>query len=221
MTMTMNAAGKRRLSRIAKEYREKGYQVIVRPEQDELPVFLRGFQPALIALSDNENVVLEIRSREQLTDQEFSIVKLADAVATHKNWRFDLVSTGAEYVEAEVRPGVEPDIQEIRSKIGVARELFGEGQSEGAALIASAAAEAALRRLARKHDIQLDHLQPSFVIRQLYILGLLSDENYGILRTAMTERNVLTHGFRPNSAPDEWVLPLIHATSDLLTEASG
>lgn len=221
MTMTLTVGGKRRLTRIANEYRDKGYRVIVHPGQDDLPAFLRGFEPAMIAIGDDESVVLEIRTREQLSDRQNSLVALASAVENRPGWRLELVSTGTKYVEAEVPPGEEPDVHEIRARIGSARELYGEGQVEDAALIAGAAAEATLRRVARINDVELDHLQPGFILRQLYSLGLLDEQHYHALRRGIVERNVISHGFRPNTAVDDWVLPLIHATSELLTESVG
>ena len=219
MTPTLTASDKRRLTRLANEYRNEGYRVVVHPSPEDLPEFLRGFLPALVAFSNDENVVLEMRTREQLSDPLNSLVDLASAVEQQPNWRLDLVSTGSKYVEGEVPPGDEPQPHEIRSRIGLARELASEGRAEDAALLAAAAAEATLRRIAKNHEVELSHLQPGFVLRQLYIVGLLGDEHYDVLRHGFAERRMISHGFQPKTSTDDWVQPLIDATHDLLMMA--
>lgn len=219
MTMTLTPTGKRRLTRIASEYRSQGYRVVTHPRQDELPAFLHGFEPALIAMSDDENVVLDIRSREQFSDTRNSLVSLAAAVEKQPGWRLELVSTGSQYTASEIPSGVEPDIHEIRSRIGIAREMLDEGQGEVAALIAWSAAEAILRRLAETNDIVLEQRHPEAVLTQLYFVGLLSDMEFDVLRRAVREQVVIAHGFNANVAPGEWVPPLIETASGLLTDS--
>jgi hypothetical protein len=49
----------KRLFEIAQEYRGKEYRVIAGPSESEVPEFLRGCEPDMIAFGDGENVVIE------------------------------------------------------------------------------------------------------------------------------------------------------------------
>ena len=42
----------------------EGYRVVVEPDSEDLPPGLRGLQPDIIAMRGDENVVIEIKSRE-------------------------------------------------------------------------------------------------------------------------------------------------------------
>ena len=77
---------------VARSYRRQGYHVVVKPSGEELPVFLRGFSPDFVVTADDDRAVILIGSREgQIGSQE--VVDLAAAVALHREWRFELVST--------------------------------------------------------------------------------------------------------------------------------
>ncbi|HEY2321228.1 MAG TPA: hypothetical protein VGJ82_00060, partial [Thermoanaerobaculia bacterium] len=87
--MTQSDLEKSKLEQIASEYRRKGYDVATRPREDHIPPFLRPFQPDLVATSDRDNVVVEIKSSLDLASE--SIMKLAEAVEAQSGWRFELV----------------------------------------------------------------------------------------------------------------------------------
>ena len=79
------------------------------------------------------------------------------------------------------------------------RELLTTEQHEAAALLAWAAAEAALREIARLHKVLLERDQSTFVMSTLFSLGLLDDKEYTILQEAFRHRNFLAHGYYPPS----------------------
>ncbi len=58
---------KKRQQAVAREYRKKGYEVILEPGPSALPLFLAGFRPDLLARNENETVVIEIKSQETLS----------------------------------------------------------------------------------------------------------------------------------------------------------
>lgn len=216
MTTAIETLERRRLASLAREYRERGYEVVTHPNTADLPTFLHAFEPDMVARGDGENVVVLIETKQGLRDSSREIKNLADAVELHPGWRFELVVTNPRTGISEPPHGDEPDIQEIQGRLGDARELLGEGQAELAGLIAWSAAEAMLRRLARRHDVDLDQLEPGFVLKQLYVLGLLSDEDLDVLQSAKHERDLIAHGFRSASSTDEWVRSLIDWTNGLM-----
>jgi len=51
-----------RVAAIAHRYRQRGYQVMERPDAEQLPDFLQGFKPDLLAENGAESVVVEVQS---------------------------------------------------------------------------------------------------------------------------------------------------------------
>ncbi|HUG16234.1 MAG TPA: hypothetical protein VMM78_14615 [Thermomicrobiales bacterium] len=216
MTTAIETRERRRLTELAREYRERGYEVITQPQEDDLPAFLRGFQPDMVARREGDDVVIEVVTKQSLRETSQRIKQLTDAVAPHAGWRFELVVTNPRTDSSEPPHGDEPAIQEIMKRLGDARELLREGQAENAGLVAWAATEAALRSLARRHDVSLDRLEPGYVLKQLSVLGLLSSEDLDLMQDAMRERDLIAHGFLAEPGAEDWVRPLIERTSGLV-----
>jgi hypothetical protein len=63
-----------------RRYRKLGYEVIECPGGDQLPPFLRGFSLDLIATSDDDHVVMEIKRATDLKGAT-EIKELAAAVS--------------------------------------------------------------------------------------------------------------------------------------------
>ena len=66
--------------RVAQRYRDEGYQVIVRPFGEQIPPFLAGFQPDLIAIRGNEGVIVEIKINRMDLSSDHQISRLAEIV---------------------------------------------------------------------------------------------------------------------------------------------
>src|SRR5579872_5644807 len=77
----------------ARKYRKLGYTVVELPAEGELPSFLRGCAPDLIATSDDDKVVLEIKRAADLRGSN-EIKELAAVIDQQAGWRFELVSLG-------------------------------------------------------------------------------------------------------------------------------
>lgn len=84
----------RRLLRLAREYRQSGYDVVLYPADDDLPEALSGCCLGLIARNAEETVAADARSRENLTlNGPADLRRLADKVESLPGWRFNLVVT--------------------------------------------------------------------------------------------------------------------------------
>lgn len=215
MRETVTASEKRKLNQIAREYEQMGYTVVLRPQPSDLPPFLSQFQPDLVAFSDSENVVIEVRSRESLGDRRENIKDLAEAIDRHGGWRFELVVMNPRSGAREIDSELELSMQEIHMRIGIARELLSDGQPELAALAAWSATEAMLRKIASANQIIRPQQQPAALLKQVYVAGLLDTEDYDVLKRAMQERDLVAHGYRLRSPAEEWVSSLIDLTSHL------
>jgi hypothetical protein len=56
------------LRELAREYRQRGYEVLIEPLPAQLPEFLVSFQVDILARSAEESVVVEVRTQESLTN---------------------------------------------------------------------------------------------------------------------------------------------------------
>jgi hypothetical protein len=221
MMSPFEKAERRRVTSVARELEAEGFEVIVHPDDDELPEFLRGLEPDIVAFGNEANVVVEVKSRPTLRDPASRLKELAEAVEKQPGWRLDLVVTNPPDHTIGMPIGQEPDPSEIQERIGIAREMLDDGHGEVAALIAWSAAEAALRQVARTYNVSIDRLQPEVILSQLLDDGILDDDEFDVLRRALIERDFIAHGYRANASPSSWVPPLIDATRGLLLEAAS
>ena len=206
---------KKRLNSVAREYRKQGYKVLPYPSETDLPSFLSGFQPDLIAYSDKENVVVEVKSKATLSKADY-LPSLASAVNSQPGWRLDLIVTNParqSVVEEEAEELSQP---EIYARLESVRQLLSINQEDAATLLAWSAAEATLRLVARRQEIELEENQPLFVINQMYSLGALSRKDYQLLQEGMRVRNLIVHGFRAPESGAAVVRKLMKRTEELL-----
>ena len=195
MSTSSAAAEQRLLQNAERRYRRRGYKVLLRPRGDDLPQFLSGFEPDMIAYNDQESVVVAVKPRADLPAAEY-LMELANVVNGQQGWRLDLA-----VVNPKTPPLVDEDVEvlgqtEIVARIRAVRQLVKERQDEAAILLAWSTVEAALRLLADQQDIALENDQSAYVIKTLYSLGVLGQEDYGPLEKGLRARNIIIHGFR-------------------------
>ncbi|MBW4659317.1 MAG: hypothetical protein KME15_11630 [Drouetiella hepatica Uher 2000/2452] len=90
----LNPLEHQRLLRIAREYRQQGYAVTLYPSSEELPAALANCALDLIATSAAKTVVVEVRTRENLTlNGAEDLRTLTKQVQQVPGWEFELVVT--------------------------------------------------------------------------------------------------------------------------------
>jgi hypothetical protein len=127
---------------VASEYEKRGYQVTLEPAAGEMPEFLVGFDPDLIATGHGESVVVEVKAREDLENGQ-AIAAMEAALQGRPGWRFELVIDGS---DSEHKRSLGPP--QIGSSLEEANELQREGHEVAALLLMWAATEGILRLLA-------------------------------------------------------------------------
>jgi len=196
--MTLEELQRRKLAETASEYRTKGYRVIVSPSADETPSFLHDCSPDLIAVSDDDRVVVEVKSAPAIESSR--TVRIAEAVAANPPWRFELVTAN---------PSAAPDVPAFGDLVPAdrVRELFADAEvlvrqhhPEAAALVAWGAIEAVLRGRAIAAGLDLERQSSSSLLTELYGSGALEPALYQQLLALMEFRNAVAHGFRPRGA---------------------
>jgi len=166
-----------RIMQIASEYRQKGYAVIIQPSSTELPSFLSGYRPDIIAKSNNESVIIEVTSHSNLS-RKSQLSRIAEIVEAQPRWRFELVMTnpkGNTLISSESRL---PNVEEVSKRLIKAKKLVSNGNYEAAIAIAWSAIEGLLRLIGRNENVVLDRQSSAYVIKKLYSLGLVDSESY-------------------------------------------
>lgn len=84
----------RRLLRLAREYRQQGYRVVVHPSPDELPPALAKCPIDMIAERDGKKIAVEVRNKENLTlNGSEDLRRMTTLVEQEPDWEFELVVT--------------------------------------------------------------------------------------------------------------------------------
>lgn len=210
---------KQRVRAVAEDYRRRGYDVVEEPASEQLPSFLTGYRPDLIARRGQETVVVEVKSRKSLADEP-QIRELARLLQGKPDWSFELVIVPGEnpLVPAGARPFTREDV--VRG-VEEAERLLELGFSEAAMLRAWAAAEAAIRLIVEEEGVELGHHTLLYVLKRAVSDGAISREDYNFLLSAMESRNALAHGYSATNFDHTVVRNLIVVIKRVIEEATA
>lgn len=220
MSKTIENMVDKRLLDIADEYREQGYRVVLKPNVAEVPDFLARFQPDMVAYSERENAVVEVKSSRELAKSDY-LTTLAIAVESVPGWRFDLI-----VINPDMEPIVAVDAEELsqdelQARAVAARQLVSIAQSDAATLLAWSGLEAAMRLLAEQKGIELEDKQPAYIIKALYVYGVISREDYDLLQRGMYYRNLIAHGYKAPIVDSNLLRNLISKLDEFLKLGVG
>lgn len=184
---------RRRVREVAQELRESGYEVIVEPREAEVPEFLKGLEPDLIARGERDSVVVEVKSRADLKGSS-RLSELTARVNAQPGWRLDLVVSNPR--DPKRLEGSEPwDVADIARRMNESHVLWETGHQNAAFVLLWAATEALLRHLALRENVSVPELEPPRrLINELVARGALSRADYIPLVEASDARNQVVHG---------------------------
>src|ERR1700682_188838 len=196
--MTLSELEQQKIDDLVSEYQGKGYAVRVRPPADQLPDFLRAFEPDLVATSSRDNVVIEVRASS--ANDAGQLTRLAEAVERQPGWHLEVVFVSHPVAsEIPLEEQLAPEAQ-VNRLLSSAEALFADGEVEAAAMLAWSAAEAILRRSAQSAAPELERQSSARVLKHLYSLGRIEPETYENLLRLMQFRNAVAHGCEPRTA---------------------
>ena len=205
-----------RLLKLAEEYRDQGYEISIHPNPEDLPDFLRNYRPDMIARSEDETVVIEVKSRSSLNSSSAQYLpNLAQVIEQHAGWRFELVMTNPEDVTYSLKAESSLQANEIKSRLKIARQLL-EQHPESAILYSWSLVEATLRLVAEKEGLSLRRFNPLYLVKQLAIEGIISQSEYQLLMDSLSLCNAVAHGFKTTQIKQDSVARLIKITEQLL-----
>jgi len=207
----------RKLQEIAADYRARGYGVFIEPDPTELPEFLAGFRPDLVAFGPQDSVVVELKVGTQTAVSE-RFRELAEAIQRQPGWRFSLVVIDPR--SDDVAPSAQQLLNrnEILDRLEEADELLKAGTKDVAFILLWISIEALLRRIAIQEGLPLERVPPSALIKELYSLGVLSRNDLDTAQRAFSVRNSIVHGFESSELDQQIAGELAQLAHRLLME---
>jgi len=189
-----------KVKELAREYRKKGYNVIIEPTRSDLPRFMSSmnFQPDLIALSDKENLVFEVKTGSTIHGiKEFATI--ADTIREHEGWDFVFVMTNPKEAPTPKLSSPHPRIEDAYRYINKAALLLDSDKNdqfnEAALLIAWSGVEATIRyALATVYEKTVEKNVTS-LLRDSVMYGVISKTDAKYLDSVLSIRNEIAHGF--------------------------
>lgn len=206
-----------RLRRAAREYKREGYEVVLQPSNDQIPPFLQGLQPDLIAYGRSENVVVEVKTRSSLKAAK-ELTAFAKIIEDQPGWRFDLILTNPKRRIGRPEHAVLPELNEIEKRLAIAQELVQKEMLNSAMLLAWSSVEGLLRWLSHHEAPGLEGQDATRLLKELYALGVLTMQHYNQFQIAMTARHALVHGYSISALKPSDVTGLIEDAESLLTQ---
>ncbi len=133
------------IERIAHEYTDQGYEVVVEPSGADLPDFVREYTPDLIAKRGKDCLIIEIKQPRPDAERD-RIRAIAERVQSQPGWRFVLISPQERPPNVITAEAVQtPDDKYVRALAQDARRLLNEAHYEAALRLAWSAVEGAMR----------------------------------------------------------------------------
>lgn len=190
--MTM-AIERDRVGEVADRFKRDGYQVVVEPRGSDLPTFLRGFSPDLIAKKGGEALVIEVKQRAPAEARAY-FDALGTAIARHPGWRLRLVV--GELDEIDWRPPSDlPPIEQLKMQLDASAGLHTRAPSAAILLVWSVIEGAARYHIAGEGIAATARISPLALLKRLVSEGEIDDDDYDRLLHGLIVRNSLAHGF--------------------------
>jgi len=172
---------------VARRYKSLGYDVIEHPAPDRLPNFLRDATPDIVALSESDNVVIEVKRHASLRGSN-DLVSLADRVSQHPDWRFELVVLADS--EADRSAQTEADFERSLERAGQASRA---GLYDVAYVYLTAVLVGTAEEIARRHGLKTDRKSDRAVLAELGFKGILPGDVVDASLSAVSRRNTVSH----------------------------
>lgn len=211
----------RKIKELAREYEEKGFEVLIEPKGNLLPDFLKNYQPDLVLKKGDLNVVVEVKTSETIKNSEY-LKELSAKINSIKNWKFELVLTNPK-IKDNLRNSKygEFSLSEIESKLNKLSNAIDKNFLEPHFLYAWSLFEASSRAILKAEQPKVEiKLNPIANIKQLYSYGIIGRIDYEWLIKISEIRNHIVHGHSiQNSRIKESDLnKLMRMTEDFIKE---
>ena len=207
----------RRILQLAREYSEKGYEVTIRPTRLQLPDFLSPLSPDLLAVDNNEKVVIEVKHQDSLA-KSLDLEKLAVAVNRHPGWRFELVVINPK-PDKTLEQTQFLNGKDLQRRLRSITALIKAKDLDSAMVLVWASLEGALRLIAHVEGLQIDEMRTDQLLKKSLSLGLIGKNSYNTLNEGVHIRNAVVHGLKPKGVSRKFLQRAIRTFEDLIRRA--
>lgn len=192
---TPTAQEQNKLESLVEHYRGAGYRVVIPRKPEDLPEFLDGYLPDLIAEKGDDKVILEVK--ETSTVRGSNELELLAKRVEDAGWRFELVT----FQSSELEPV--PSQRRLNALLNRAKKVYEAGLSDAAYIFVAAVVESFLRDLADQHGIDHRLLSIAGLARRLTADGIVSRDVLSAAQETSQLRNRLAHSQREISLTQE------------------
>ena len=208
-----------KVKQVARGYEKNGYKVIIEPHGADIPPFIKNYQPDLIAISEKDNVVVEVKSRTDLSTIE-RLKDIAEIINQKENWRFELiVTTSKKETNAESdKINVDLELSEIKKNLLEVKNLSEQDLLSASFILCWANLESLSRQLLLEDKKSLKNKNPLSLIKTLFSFGYLTRIDYENLERLFRIRNQIVHGYKVANLDKESLSRLISITNKLIIE---
>ncbi|MEB3312237.1 MAG: hypothetical protein VKJ02_18580 [Snowella sp.] len=219
VTQVINLEKSKLLLKLVDDYRNQGYEVVLKPNPEQLPDFLKNYHPDLLLSRGNETVVVELASRFSFDSSSSEYFRsLAKVIKQHPHWRFELVMTNPEET-ANISTENWLQADEIHLRLPQIKSIA-QHNLEAAIVYAWSLIEATLRLIAKQENLSLKRLDPFYLVKLLVMEGVIDRYEYKLLMKALSLRNAIAHGLKTEPLTEQVVNSVVELTEKLLQDLS-
>src|SRR5438128_810052 len=125
------------LARVAEQYRSEGYQVTLHPNGAQVPPFVAGFHPDLLAIKDDVKALVQVKKDQTALRQDKTLPRMAEIINAQPGWRFDLVVLNNDaQVDTLPENATEPPLEALSQSLDRAEQIGAKGYTPMAFLLA-------------------------------------------------------------------------------------
>ena len=183
---------------IVEEYTKKGFEVILNPSIEELPIELKclNFIPDIIAKSNNVNLIIEIKTANTIkNDKKF--LDMVDKIKNIENWEFEFIYTNPKKNINNINSKHNFTYEEAQNSIERVKKFISiknNSQFTDVGLMLAWNAIVTILKVNfqenEKNDIQTTDRA---LIRDSVMLGVLNREEQKYLEELLSKRNIIAH----------------------------
>ncbi|MDF2189841.1 hypothetical protein [Paraflavitalea sp. CAU 1676] len=208
-----------RIKQVARDYEKKGYNVIIEPKGKDIPEFIKNYQPDIIASNKSETVVIEVKSRADISAIE-RLKNVADVINEKSGWRFELIITSSKQeTESKGRPLLEGlQINNLDKLLKEIKELSKLKHYNAAFVLTWSYLESLSRQLLLNDKKNLKNRNPLTLIKTLFSFGYISLPELRTLENLFEIRNQVVHGYQSSDLDKNTVEKLVDIVDKIAKE---
>lgn len=172
---------------VARRYKSLGYDVTERPTPDLLPEFLQGMTPDVVARSESDNVVIEVKMHASLKGSN-DLVSLADRISRQRDWRLELIVLDDDGKDQPPNSEVVFERMLESARLASSIKLFDVAYVYLIAVLSRTAQE-----VARRHGVRNRYRTDQALLEDLGFKGVVPQEIVEASLAAISIRNSVVH----------------------------